>query len=190
MSEQQFMPQWQYEVQLTEASRMLLTNADKLVSIKIRPIEDIGTWYDRYVSPSEYKEIEKIFVDFQQLAQGFVNYGKARAFRFGDNEEFLFVEHESGPEIILSLDIVQHAALALGAGTLAGRQILKLVNDICKIINKEAHKKNKGEQSDRYYGAKAITIEKRLRTGSKILKQIRVAADTGKDFISKISELM
>jgi hypothetical protein len=107
-----------------------------------------------------------------------------------DGHKFVFVYHETGPEIIFVLDLVKEAAIATGAVAVAASQIIKLVNTICGIINKAADAKNKHEPSDRYYGAGAVSIEKRLSQGAKIVKQIKVTSVSMEDAVSRVQDLI
>jgi hypothetical protein len=181
-----FMPQWQYETLSQKEGRILGVSADDLVSIKLRPIESVGVWHDRYVYGEEYRQIGELLSSFPLVSS---EENKA-VYQLPDGNRFIYATHENGPEIIFVADIIQHYAIATGASALALRQLLKLVNDIYGILNKEAQKQREGKPSDRHHQAGAVSIESRTTRSAKILKQIGVAAEQTGKAISKITDLL
>jgi hypothetical protein len=84
----------------------------------------------------------------------------------------------------------QNYAIAIGATALAGRQIVKLINDVCQIIQKGSRKRSAGKKGQQNYEAGAVSIEKRTTQAAKILKQVEVAAKGTTKAFSKIKELI
>ena len=99
--------------------------SDCVVSIKFRPVHDKDRVSDRYVYPAEYRQLVQEFGLTKISSSGFS--GSAV---YQDQDGILFLEHESGPEILtfilenidtLSesiapfLDIINGGALVLGA---------------------------------------------------------------------------
>lgn len=175
-----------FEKKLEEASRYLMASPDEIVSFKIRPIEDEGVRHDRYVYPVEYEQIKQLLARYKLLEEGYVSGGEALLYETEDGHKLLFVSHETGPEIIV---LIRDVAVTVGAAAVAGQHLVKLINLICEIIRKEADSKNRGKKSGRYYGAKAISLEKRLSTGAKILKQLKITADASTKAINSLKEL-
>jgi hypothetical protein len=190
MSNENFVNDYMYEMKLDEASGFLNQDPQNLISIKIRPIEDEGQWKNRYVYPGEYEEIYHVLSTFTKLQQGYVSRGKATLYESSDGTRFVFVEHETGPEIIFVLDVIKNICMTIITAAVAVNQLLKLINTICHVIRKEANSKNKGEESCRYYGAKAISIEKRLSEGAKMIRQVKITANAGDKFIDSVHELL
>jgi len=159
-----------YEMALDEARSLLSPSDDPLVSIKVRPIEkwpidSPSDFHNRYVYPTEYSELEPFLSRFTAKRRGNVSRGKATAFTGGTDEEFLFVEHETGPELVLYLGV-------LTAGLSLAKAVVDLIAIIIKTINDSNAAKKEGKPSGRYYEANAISIEERTPTHAKIVKVI------------------
>ena len=111
-----------YTRQALESARQLLGGKpDELVSFKIRPIpkwpvDSPDQIHNAHVYPNEYSTIYNWLSRFPKTAEGIVN-GKATGFKPDGENEVLFVEHESGPEVILYLGVAT-AALGLAKDTL------------------------------------------------------------------------
>jgi hypothetical protein len=178
---------YRYEWELREAQRFL-TN-DVLVSVKIRPIEAVGSLSNRYVYHQEYAEIIEFISQYKKKWDGSVNRGNAIIVDVGGSD-VIFVEHETGPEIVFYLHLAREAAIATGATAIAAQQVVKLINMVCEIIRKHAHAKNSGENSERYYGAGALSVEMRLKETGKILKQVVITSKAAGKVVDSLSEII
>jgi hypothetical protein len=150
----------------SDASRLLNSPDDSLTSIKIRPINhfplsDQDEYWDAYVYPSEYEQIDLSLVD-NVIREGRVNYGEAKCFEV-DNSKYIFAKHESGPEIIANLALIT-SSLTLVVS------IINLVTAVIKTINDSNNKKKDGKESGRYHEAVAISVETRTKKNAKVVK--------------------
>ncbi|OKS84555.1 hypothetical protein [Mucilaginibacter polytrichastri] len=157
-----------YETNLLNTSNLMAAGTAQLVSIKIRPIDslphsDEDEFCDAYVYPDEYQNFRDFLSAERLIATGLVNQGQTVRYANVNGEDYLFVEHETGPEII--------AALALITSSLTlGKSIVDLITTIIKTVSESGEKKRKGEPSGRYQAAKAITIENVRRRKPKSLR--------------------
>lgn len=177
-----------YEHNLLNATEYLKGQAGSLVSIKVRPIDkmpvsDQDEFWDAYVYSDEYQNINAFLAKNQFVGTGSVNYGQTAHCANLQGEEFLFVEHETGPEIIASLALIT-ASLTLG------KSIIEMITAIIKTINDSNEKKKKGEPSGRYHEAKAISVEKRTEKETKILKIIQLPALTDEISLAELKKLL
>lgn len=168
-------PAHYYEMALNEANKLLGQTTDDLVSIKVRPLAElphatIEEMNNAYVYNSEYQNILNYLAKEKLIKEGYVSRGKAYMYSIGPNEEFVFVEHETGPEIVAGLALMT-ASLSLA------KTVVELVLYVIKAVDEENKKKQQGQSSGRYYGAKAISIEKRTKSGAKIITTIELPAE-------------
>jgi hypothetical protein len=181
-----------FDVRLKEAAGLLGRPIHGLVSLKIRPIKDVGSFDTSYLSPSDYTVINRALAmsSLRRIKSlGFVCHGEAALYELENGDKILYVEHESGPEIILDAQAILHAiamgAGAVGAVALAANQLVALVNNICKMLQKAPSKKR--DSSGRFV---ATSIEKRLARGQKLIKQIGKTAKASEKAIKSIEELI
>ncbi|MFL6519908.1 MAG: hypothetical protein ACJ8NS_06780 [Chthoniobacterales bacterium] len=178
-----------YEMALDEARSLLSPSDEPLISIKIRPIDkwpiaSPSDFRNRYVYPSEYSQLEIFLSRFTAERRGDVSRGKAIAFTAGSGQEFLFVEHETGPEIVLYLGVIT-------AGLGLAKAVIDLVAIIIKTINDSNAAKKAGKASGRHYEANAISIEERTATHARIVKVISLPiADKEVDREKLMKELL
>jgi hypothetical protein len=160
---------------LSQAAQVLNFIDDDVFSIKIRPstqnsIADVERVSNAYVYPNEYKEIYHYLKPVETNYEGYVN-GQAKKYVLNQNEEFLFIEHETGPEIITTLALIAASIPLLTA-------IVELTNTIIKTVSESNEKKKKGKESGRYYEAKTIVIEIRKKKKVKIIKVISLPVNS------------
>lgn len=107
-----------FDKRLQKASRLIGAAADELASIKIRPIAEAGGLDGLYLNPSDYDEINEAFSEFRDVADIGHEYGwGARLCRFDKTCRCLYIQHESGPEVIIHM--VQMGAVATYSSLLA-----------------------------------------------------------------------
>lgn len=165
-------PSYYYEMALGEAAGLLGASAPTLTSLKVRPvakwpIERDEDFHNAYVYPSEYALIYKAIdaSQLRRLSEGHVSQGKAIALGTPAGDRLVFVEHETGPEIV--------AALALAAASVSLlKEVVSLVREILKGVNEKNEAKRKGASADRYYQAAAISIEERTPGSSRLIRVI------------------
>lgn len=177
-----------FHTNLVDASILLDRIDDELISLKIRPINlnpvnDEEDFYDAYVYPSEYEDIRYFLKQEKCIKEGQVNYGLTKRYSNDSNEDYLFVEHETGPEIITNL------ALLTASLTLA-KSVVDLIITIIKSVNESNEKKKKGTEVGRYYEAKAISIEKRTQNETKILKIIQLPVKGDELSIDELKKML
>ena len=161
---------------LENGRQLLGGQPGEVVSFKIRPIPkwpvDSPTQiHDAYVYPNEYSAIYEWLSRFPKTTEGFIN-GKAIGINADGRNQLLFVEHESGPEIILYLGV---ATAALGLA----KSVVDLVTTIIKIVSQANEAKKAGTDAGRYYEAAAITIEKRTSKETTTIKVITLPIKEG-----------
>jgi hypothetical protein len=188
---QMFDPVRRFDEKFAEASSLLGADPDEIVSIKVRPTHVAGEFTDAnaHVYPDEYAEIFEHLAGFQQVRTGYAMSGKYRLIRLESGILVLFVEHETGPEIVFVLDVIRDGAIAAGAAATAGIQIVKLINLIRDAVVGGTAKKAKGKPCQRYYAAEKISLEKRLKAGTKLLKEVSALMDRGQKLVEKIEDL-
>jgi hypothetical protein len=94
----------------------------------------------------------------------------------------MYVEHESGPEVIFHMITV--GAVAVGATAVAANQVLKLINNICKAV-----RQSQSKSRDARGRFAATSVEKRLAKGQKLIRQIGNATKAGEKAIKSVEEL-
>jgi hypothetical protein len=176
-----------FDSRLDAASEFLSVPPDKLVSIKIRPIVDAGDVQTEYLFPSDYmKFIDAALADSQVKVPGGITerHGVPFLCKLPSGQKFVYIKHESGPEIIFLIDLLQHTAVATGAIALAATQIVVLVNKLNQRVRTAPSKKERGVNP-----VGASSIEARVKTGQKVLKQISKTADAVGDAIKSVNDL-
>lgn len=177
MSDQLLPQEYDFGPKMAEASALLGVQPDEVVSIKLRPIQTVGTLDQNYLTSSDYdtidQEIKLSGVSVSHI--GYVLDGNAFQLLLPDGRSVLYVQHETGPEIIMVLGIIT-------AGAAAANQLIQLINTVCGIISK-AHRST-GASSG------AISIEQRLTKTQKIIKQVGETAEAGKKFVDSLTQLL
>lgn len=165
-----------YEMALAEAAELLGSPA--ATSLKIRPvanwpIERDDEFSNAYVYPAEYALLYKWLAasPLEKVREGRVSSGKAVSLRTPAGDRLVFVEHETGPEIV--------AALALATASVGlVKEVVGLVKEILKNINEKNEAKKAGASNARYHQAAAISIEERTSTSNRIIRIIRLPLST------------
>jgi hypothetical protein len=168
---------------LSAASAILGVPEVDLVSIKLRPVwagETEPLWRSDY--PTINKALEHSSLKFVKTFGFEDRYkGKTTLYEVSNGIRFLYVEHESGPEIILHTISVD--ATAVAAVLVAANQFLTLVNRICRRFNKAP------SRDGVFHKTSDVSIEARTLKWTKVLKEVsETAADAGKA-IEKVEEL-
>lgn len=182
--------QARYDATLEQAARAFSRKTGKdLISIKLRPLTENEKFPQDYVYFDEYQELEALLARHGAVASkhnGMVKYS------FGGADEFVFVHHETGPEIIAILDIFQHGGVAvasvaagLGAAAVAGSKIIKFINDASDLI-----RGNKSKHAQQKTKTRAINVEKRVLKAAKVIRQVGKAAKKGSKAIEKVQDLL
>ncbi|WP_439400605.1 hypothetical protein ACNJYA_20150 [Bradyrhizobium sp. DASA03068] len=173
-----------FEDRLRDAGRILHFRPEELFSIKIRPLfeDEGGRWCNVYLSP-EYEDINKTFglSSVPATRHGYGCQGVVWICELGDGHRCLYVEHETGPEIILH-DITMVASAA-GATLFAANQALRLINNTCKLMREKTPPRDK---KGRFVSA---SIEKRLANTQKIIRLIERTAKATEKAVRSIEEL-
>jgi hypothetical protein len=182
-------PQGYYEMALEEARPLLGEIDERLVSLKIRPIqkwpiESDDQFHTAYVYRDEYAMVHRWLSasSLNQVQKGRVSRGPAITLRSMAGDNFVFVEHETGPEIIMTLTLVT-ASLGLI------KEVVGLVKEILKSINEKNEAKRRGEEVRRHYEASAISIEVRTSDSSRVINIIPLpikAADLDETKIANV----
>jgi len=164
-----------YEMNLEEARLFLEPRMGELVSFKLRPIaewsSDSNTGFEnRYVYPEEYERIYKLLETYKANGNGEVAQGQATAY-VGAAGDFLFVQHETGPEIVLYIGD--------GAGMALAKSVVDLITAIIKTISKSNDKRKTGKKVGRLQEAHSIVIEERTKKGARILKIVPLPLKRG-----------
>jgi hypothetical protein len=170
-----------YEMTLGQARRLLSSNGNPLVSIKVRPLQYWPTVFDRsfhnaYVYEVDYAEIDS-FLSRRFATRGPVEpvpQGRAQVYtpRAPDGgAEFAFVQHESGPEIIVCLGSAQDSPGLMDS-------VLDVVRETMLAVKRSNESwKSQGKNSGRYYPVAAISIEERREESAHILTVIPIHFD-------------
>jgi hypothetical protein len=168
-----------FDKRLAKASELIGAPPDELASIKIRPIVEVGSFDGMY--PSDYDGINEAFTEFRDVADVPHEYGwGARVCRFDKNCRCLYIQHESGPEIIIHLVVMGSAAAY--TSLLALNQAIKLINNVAKLVRQ----KPKRGKDGRFI---AVSIEKRTAKGIKVIRQIGRIAKTTERAVKSVEEL-
>jgi hypothetical protein len=189
---QMFNPNRRFDERFRDAARILGVDAEDLVAVKVRPIQSAGGFEDAnaYVYPDEYAVVYEGMAHLQVDEPRRGLDGVYRTLELPDGVRILFVEHETGPEIIFVLALLTKAATAIGVSATAGLQILKLINAVKDAVERNNKRKERGEKVLRHYTSEGISIEKRLCSGARILKRVSTAASEGKKIVKDIQELI
>ena len=163
-------PNGYYEMSLEEARLLLEPRMGELVSFKLRPIAEwspeSGVGFEnRYVYPEEYARIYQFLAAYNVNGSGQVSRGQATAYE-KDGGDFLFVEHHTGPEIVLYTGDAMGMSLA--------KSVVDLIIKVIKTISKSSEEKKAGKKSGRLFEVHSMVIEKRTRNGARILSLVRL----------------
>jgi hypothetical protein len=99
-----------------------------------------------------------------------------------DGQSCLYVEHETGPELILHQ--IALVAGAVGATAFAANQVVKLINNLCQIMRGKV-----GPARDGNGRFVSVSVEKRLRTTQKIVRHIEKTAKATEKAIHSVQDL-
>jgi hypothetical protein len=180
-----------YREALMEASRLLDKPPENLVSLKVRPTDDasmdIAPWQNSYVYPSDYAAIEAHLVAARLPIKdlGPVLQGRGFNIRLTSQTEVLFVEHESGPEIIFAWLAANKDGID---AVLSIANILKIIFD---VISASVKVKRDGAATERYYDASFAKIEARTVKGATVLQNKSLPYDIANeapDLIHRVNE--
>jgi hypothetical protein len=175
-----------FSPRLAEAGRILRLPPDELFSIKVSPFEEVneGT-RNFYLSTRDYQLLEEALSASSVAAKklGPACHGMVWLCDLGEGIQCLYVEHETGPEVIMHM-------IALGAGTvaataLAANQVISLINNICKLLRSVNRRERDGK--GRFMGA---SIEKRLSKTQRVIRQVSGTAKAAEKAIENIDELL
>ncbi|WP_046168002.1 hypothetical protein [Chromobacterium vaccinii] len=164
-------------------SQDFATGDDKLVSLKLRPVENEVGPSDCYVYPAEYEEIYRYLnetfglpiVDKTKVHHG---YGLASVYKLPSGEHFLFVEHESGPELIAFLHTIRDVLTAGTEAVISLGAFLTAVNKVAHIIRTSIDEYNRKPSGRRHNGASAIKVERRTAVSTRAIRSIKVKSDS------------
>jgi hypothetical protein len=181
-----------FRERFTEAGQILRLPAEELFSIKLRPLieRQNGEEANLYLSPSEYEPMEQaVKASVPARKYGNACQGTVWVCKLDGGMPCLFVEHETGPEIIcheiiLIAGAVTSTAGAVAASAIAANQVVKLVNNIAKALRGSG-----GRQRDSKGRFIAVSVEKRLATTQRIVRQIGKTAKATEKAIENIKEL-
>jgi hypothetical protein len=175
-----------FDERLQKASAIIGGTPAALISLKARPIREIDTYDTDYLSGSDYQGIEEAFrhPDLEFIADlEWVCNGRTRLYEVKGGTRFLFVEHESGPELILH-EIVLIAG-AVSAVAFAANQVILLFNRISKALQGRYNKKERDEKG-RFL---PVSIEKRTKNGQKLIRQIGRTARSVERALKSVEDL-
>jgi hypothetical protein len=171
-------PQSYDEMTLDQARLLLSSNGAPLVSIKVRPlqywpIDSDEDFRHGYVHDVDYEAIDSFLADHFTAREPsqLVPRGSAKAYTSNDTAEFLFVRHESGPEIIARFGAAEDSPVLLNS-------VLEVVRATMMAVKRSNEAwKSQGEDSGRHYPVAAISIEERREKGAHILTVVHLAFD-------------
>ncbi|WP_233890101.1 hypothetical protein [Paraburkholderia flagellata] len=169
-------------------------NADQLVSIKLRPVATKPGSPVPFLYKEDYDEIYACLatlgtsVGDSQLVQ--YGPGTATVYRLDTGHCFLFIEHETGPDLITNLpDLIAylHAARdVLEAATpalLALPPFLRAVNKVAKVIQKLSKDRSMGSPYNE------IDVIRRTAKGERTLRALR-APENPEEAIQTVNEVV
>lgn len=138
---------------------------DRLLSIKIRAVDNPTDYVTRYVYPAEYEDIYK-FMDTQGTVVKSVDHyiqglksNNARVYRLLNGDYCLFVEHETGPELIAFFDSIRHVFQSGTGAVVAVTGFVRAVNELVRILNNSIDEHAKNPTKRRHFEAGAIGVE-------------------------------
>lgn len=174
-----------FDQRLHGASEMLGVAPGSLVSIKIRPIEDVGDVKTDFLSVADYKFIDEAFSEAGVKPIKPNNlHNTPGLYELKGGQKIVYLRHESGPEIILALGLLIKLAGAVGSFAVAARQVVLLINSLNgRVSAAPSNVARKGS-------AGATSLEKRLNTGQKVLKQFAGTVKAAGEAIKSVQELV
>jgi hypothetical protein len=163
-----------------------ISSANELLSIKIRPLDDIDTGMPQfyYVDYGDYDTIMEYLRQFKEVRQGPFGDGGGTAFVYElpDGTRFVFGQHETGPEFVIFFDLVNYAlkSLAEDAGSIA--IILAAVNRVVRLVREISAKKyrNLTGAPDK----STISIETRTTGGARVVRTLKLDSEKGEETVS------
>lgn len=151
------LPLGTYDKQLDSVSQVFKTNPDNVLSLKIRPLrEDRDNYENAYSSGWDYKDFREYLDKSRFRLKKIETDYTSVLIETKSDEIILYVEHETGPELI-----IEAVKISLDFST----TIIGFVLAILKIIKKNDDKHYKKEQGTNRI--QAISIEER-RKGKKV----------------------
>lgn len=182
------LPQSYYEMALDEAHTLLSPQEGELVSIKVRPIEhwpinEAHHFTNAYLYPTEYKAAFRVLkrAKLRATREGSISRGRGTVYATQDGSEFLFVQHETGPEIIA------YVGLATASVTLV-TSIIQLITEILKKVNENNEAVKRGKFKERPKEIAAISIEERRAGQARIIKIIQLPVDQSEIELDEIAK--
>ncbi|SAK95614.1 hypothetical protein AWB79_07250 [Caballeronia hypogeia] len=155
---------------------------DELVSIKLRPVDEEVGASDRYVYKAEYDDLYAYLNETfgEPLVKGVTvrhGFGFASVYRLPSGEHILFVEHETGPELIAYLHTIRDVLNAASGAAIALGTFVTTVNQVAHIIRKSIDDYNREPSKRRYYSARKIKVSRRTLQEERELRHIEVETD-------------
>lgn len=174
---------------LTPFEQVPVSDAE-VVSIKVHAFDGANDSSAVNLGFTEYTEIFKGLQGVATLVKTIDRpfAGPLFVFQLPDGRHFLFVEHESGPEIILLIDsashLFQHAAVAVGSlGSL-----IYAVNRVVITLRKSFASQR--ALSTELQRQEAVSIARRTRKGVRMVKVLSSKQDVEEESINSAEELI
>jgi hypothetical protein len=148
------------------------------VSIRFKPYFNSGDIPGRF-DRQDYREVDQHLEQFKLVRRS--NYYDTRLYQVG-RWSFVFTAKETGPEIIVALKIV---GLVL-ADSIA---LVKLINDVWKILDKLLETKTRWQRGSACSELKEIEVSVKTAKGRKVLRRVPVGLNQDEKYVQDISEL-
>ena len=180
-----------FEDRLATASTLLGISSNELVSIKARPITSINSYDTDYLSYGEYDYLNILFKD--PMIELLKAEKDAKLYELEDGSLIVYIEHESGPELIFQ-DIA-YIAGAVGGVAFAGNQIIILFNKLCNLLQRRSNASGRREMQPDIRDRDArgrflpVSVEKRTKNARKLIRQIGGTAHSIEKAINSFDEL-
>jgi hypothetical protein len=174
---------------LTLFERTPVSDAD-VMSIKVHAFDDLDALSTVNLGVLEYTDIldgpEGVASLVKTIDRTYA--GPLFVFQLLDGRHFLFVEHESGPEIITLIDLashlLQHGAVAVGS-----------LGSLIYAVNRVVITLRKSLASQRVLSAElqrqeAVRVARRTRNGVRTVKVLRATQDIDAQAVTSAEELV
>ncbi|WP_157649755.1 hypothetical protein [Burkholderia ubonensis] len=160
-------------------------DAAKLISIKLRT--------DVFLYDEDYKDIygylSTIGTPLSEKQSVFHGPGQATVYRLSNEIFCLFIQHETGPDLIVYLHSARDVLEAATPTVIALGAFLKAVNEIAKIILKTLAKHNANPSSDRYKSGVHLRPSLRSENGEREIRTL-TPQSSNQNAIQSIDEVI
>jgi hypothetical protein len=156
-------------------------SADELLSIKIRPLENIDLAMPQFFYDDDYARILEYMQRFEEIRQGPLGGGAGKAFvyRMSDGTMFVFGQHETGPEFIIYFNLVHDILKSVTEDATSVAIICGAVGFVVNTVKKLSVEKY--AELSGVPDKSAISIETRTTRGAKVIRTFKPHSDNAED---------